>query len=284
MIGNWLERFLEQERWPEAVSAFSEIIDLQPDLDLAHYYLGTAYERQSEWEQALEAFLAIGRESALYDDAVSHIGYIYLETGRLNEAIDLLEARMAEGRPRAQVFNYLTSLYMANSQHEKALSTVEKGVNIYPEHVDLLYQRSLLLERLGRSADAMQSMKDLLAVDDEHAEAMNFIAYALAVENRDLDEALFYAESAVSLKPAPHILDTLGWVYYRMGRLIEALKVTEEASRQLSEDAVIFEHLGDIHHALNNLVQARASFEKALQLSPENLVVRDKLEKLTDAM
>jgi tetratricopeptide (TPR) repeat protein len=122
----------------------------------------------------------------------------------------------------------------------------------------------------------------VLAIDDQHAEALNFLAYALAVENRDLDEALLYAERAVELKPAPHILDTLGWVYYRLGRLLEALRVIEEASLELSDDAVIYEHLGDIHLALHNVKRARAAFEAALKLQPDNFAVREKLESLAD--
>lgn len=56
----------------------------------------------------------------------------------------------------------------------------------------------------------------------------------------------------------------------------------EEASRQLSEDAVIFEHLGDIHLALGNREKARTAFERALQLQPDNIDLRDKLENLSD--
>ena len=276
--------YIEQKRWSDAVSVFEEILELRPDLDTARYYLGTAYERQSEWQPALEAFFGIDQESALYDDAVAHIGYIYLETDRLDEAIRFLELRMAEGKPRPQVFNYLASLYVSNDKMDLALATVERGVGYYPNDVELLYQKALLLERSGRHEDSIQTMKALLAVDDEHAEALNFLAYALAVENRDLDEALGYAERAISLKPAPHILDTLGWVYYRLGRLLEALKVTEEASIKLSDDAVIFEHLGEIHLALNNLEQARAAFEKALQLGSDNVDLRDKLETLADTL
>ena len=274
--------FLEQERWSDAISAFKEILALQPDLDPARYYLGTAYEKQQQWDLALEAFLGIDRDSALYDDALSHIGFIYLETERVGDAIKLLESRLTEGQPRPQVFNYLASLYMADMQHEKAFNTLEQGVKLYPDDLDLLYQRILILERTDRHEAAMQAAKSLLTIDEEHAETLNFLAYALALENRNLDEALGYAERAIKLKPAPHILDTLGWVYFRLGRLIEALKVIEEASRQLFEDAVIFEHLGEIHLALGNMAQARAAFEKSLQLQPDNLDLRGKLETLVE--
>jgi tetratricopeptide (TPR) repeat protein len=275
--------FLEQERWADAISAFKELLNLKPELDPARYYLGTAYEGLLDWEAALDAFLGIDRDSALYDDAISHIGYIYLETGRASEAIKLLHARMVEGKPRPQIYNYLTSLYMADDQNESALNTIETGVELYPENIELLYQRVLILEQTGRHEGAIQAAKGLLEVDDEHAETLNFLAYALAVDNRELDKALAYAERAIEIKPAPHILDTLGWVYYRLGRLIEALKIIEEASLQLSEDSVIFEHLGEIHLALKNLDQARTAFEKALQLQPDNLDLRGKLEKLADS-
>ena len=84
------------------------------------------------------------------------------------------------------------------------------------------------------------------------------------------------------MKSAPHILDTLGWVYYRLGRLNEALKAITEASRQLPEDAVVHEHLGDIYLAMKNLQKARAAYTKALELQPDNAELRDKLKKLAD--
>jgi tetratricopeptide (TPR) repeat protein len=234
----------------------------------------------SQWQPALEAFAAIGRDSAFYDDALSHIGYIYLETDRVGDAIKILEARAGEDKPRPQIFNYLASLYATDGQHDQAMATIDRGLELYPANIELLYQRGLLLERAGRHAEAMQAMQALLAIDGEHAEALNFLAYALAIENRDLDQALEYAEHAIKLNPAPHILDTLGWVYYRQGRFLEALKMIEEASRSISQDAVILEHLGDIHLALNNLAQARAAYEKALQLDPDNVDLRAKLDKL----
>jgi tetratricopeptide (TPR) repeat protein len=272
--------YLEQKRWREAVAVFEEILDLRDDLISVRYYLGTAYERLSEWQNALDAFLTIEEDTAFYDDAVSHISYIYMETGRLPEAITLLDSRIASGAARPQIYNYLATLYMTIGENDKAISVADKGMEAHPENIELLYRRGLLLERVGRHDEAMQTMEMLLSLDAEHAEALNFLAYGLAVANRDLDDALGYAERAISLKSAPHILDTLGWVYYRKGRLIEALKVIEEASLQLQEDAVILEHLGDIHSALNNIDKAQDAFERALKLVPDNEELRNKLDNL----
>jgi tetratricopeptide (TPR) repeat protein len=128
----------------------------------------------------------------------------------------------------------------------------------------------------------MQTMEQVLALDGDNAEALNFVAYGLAMDNHDLEKALAYAERAISLKRAPHILDTLGWVYYRLGRLSDALKVISEASSQLPKDPVVMEHLGDVHLAMKNLQKARAAYGKALELQPDNAELRDKLKRLGD--
>ena len=88
------------------------------------------------------------------------------------------------------------------------------------------------------------------------------------------------AERAVALKPAGHVLDTLGWVYYRLGRYEEARRAIEEASRLLPEDEVIFEHLGDVLAALGKTAAAKAAYQRVLDLKPDNQVVRDKLQRL----
>ena len=84
----------------------------------------------------------------------------------------------------------------------------------------------------------------------------------------------------MALKPAGHILDTLGWVYYRLGRFEEARKAIEEARRLLPEDEVILEHLGDVLTALGKLAAARAAYQESLDLKPDNQAVRDKLQRL----
>ena len=86
------------------------------------------------------------------------------------------------------------------------------------------------------------------------------------------------AQRAVALKPAGHILDTLGWVYYNLGRFEEARKAIEEALRLLNDDPVIYEHLGDILLALGKPAAARTAYQKSLELEPDNPSVKDKLQ------
>ena len=253
---------------------------MQPDLEPVRYYLGTALERQEAWPAALEAFGQIAPNSPLYDDAVAHISYIYVQTGRTDAAIALLEERLRQPEPRPQIYYYLAVLHLGSSDERKALGVLDQGLDSYPDDADLLYEKALTLERLGEKASAREIMRRVIAADPDHAEALNFLAYGLADENRELDEALAMAERAVALKPAGHILDTLGWVYYRLGRFAEARKAIEEARRLLPEDEVILEHLGDVLTALGKLAAARAAYQESLDLKPDNQAVRDKLQRL----
>ena len=126
-------------------------------------------------------------------------------------------------------------------------------------------------------------MQEVVALYDEHAEALNFLAYAYAEDNRNLEEALVMAEKALALKDAAHILDTLGWVYYRLGRLDQALEIITLARQKLPDDEVVLEHLGDIQRALNNYEAARLAYQEALELDPENVTIQNKLKNLQAA-
>jgi tetratricopeptide (TPR) repeat protein len=244
------------------------------------YYLGTALERQEEWQSALEAFGQIPGESPLYDDAVAHMSYLYVQTQRTDQAIALLEKRLEQPDPRPQIYYYLAVLHLGAGDETRALTVLDQGLASYPADADLLYEKGLTLERIGDKVPAREVMRQVIAAEPDHAEALNFLAYGLAEENRDLDEALEMAQRAVALKPAGHILDTLGWVYYRLGRFAEARKAIEEASRLLPDDEVIHEHLGDVLQALGKTAAAAAAYEKSLELKPDNEAVRTKLQQL----
>lgn len=272
--------FLEQEKWDKAITVFRETLAMRPDLEPVRYYLGTALERKEDWSAALDAFRMIAQDSPLYDDAVAHMGYIFVQTRRPAEAVSLLEARLQQPEPRAQVYYYLAILYLGSGDEQKALAVLDQGLESFPEDTDLLYEKALTYERLRQHQAARETMRKVIAGNPDHAEALNFIAYALAEENRDLAEALSMAERALAIKPAGHIFDTLGWIYYRLGRFEEARKATEEAVRLLGKDDVVLEHLGDIHAALGKPQAARNAYKKALEASPGNKSVDEKLRRL----
>ncbi len=272
--------YVEQERWEEAATLFKEILVLDPGLEPARYYLGTILERQEKWQDALDAFSDIPETSSLYGDAISHLGFLLLKLDRTEDAAALLEYYLEQGEARPQIYYYLAVIYQSDGHFDQALRTLEQGLLQFSEDIDLLYQQGIVLEQLKMKKQALEVMQAVVARDANHAEALNFIAYAYAEANTNLAEALDLAERAIALKPAGHIHDTLGWIYYRLGHYSEALRAARSAHMMLPDDDVVLGHLAEILMAMEQYVQAREIYLQLQKNDPDNPLPKEKLDAL----
>jgi tetratricopeptide (TPR) repeat protein len=107
--------------------------------------------------------------------------------------------------------------------------------------------------------------KKVLASDPEHASALNYLGYMLADQNMKLDEALGYIKRAVDLDPANGAyLDSLGWVYFRLGKYDLAEENLVKASQKINTDPTVHDHLGDLYQKTGRLKLAATNWERAL--------------------
>jgi tetratricopeptide (TPR) repeat protein len=275
--------YMEQERWDDAISLFRDLLEREPQLDPVRYYLGSALERKEQWQEAYEVFNTIPETSALYEDAVAHMGFLLMQMNRLDEAVALLESQMERSPGRPQVYYYLATIHLSQDQLNEALSVLERGVRQFPEDADLLYQQGITLERIGQHDQALEVMQRVVTLDENYTEALNFIAYAYAERDIRLEEALELAQRALSLKPAAHIHDTLGWIYYRLERYEEARQSVEEARQALPDDEVVLAHLAEIYLSLGETAKARELCHRLLEINPDNAAAKKLLEDLDAA-
>jgi len=113
-------------------------------------------------------------------------------------------------------------------------------------------------------------MEKVLALQADHVEALNYLGYTWADNNINLDKALEYIQKANGLKPDNgFILDSLGWVYFRLGDLEKAGNELERAIALEPEDPNIQEHLGDVYQAAGQKEKARHAWRKAMDLFKE---------------
>ncbi|MEE4315070.1 MAG: tetratricopeptide repeat protein, partial [Desulfofustis sp.] len=275
--------YMEQERWDDAISLFRELLERDLQLEPVRYYLGSALERKEQWHEAFEVFSAIPETSALYEDALAHMGFLLMQMKRLDEAVSLLERQIGQGPVRPQVYYYLAVIHLSEDQLDEALAVLERGIRQFPDDVVLLYQQGITLERIGRHDLALEVMQRVVTLDENHAEALNFIAYAYAERDIRLKEALELAQRAIRLKPAAHIHDTLGWVYYRLERFEEARQSVEAASQALPDDAVVLAHLAKIYLSLGETAKVRELCLRLLEIDPDSPVAKELLEDLDAA-
>jgi len=261
---------MEKKLWPEAETALLQALRMTPTKASLHYYLGLVYEQQQRWDEADITLAEIPASDRLYPDALFHRAFLAQQRDDAHNAIQLLEKRLTFGQKSADHFDFLASLWEQIKDPLAALNALDRGLEEFPLDTELLYHRGMLLDRQGEREQALATMRMILQLNADHTEALNFLAYFLAEQDRELDLALEMVTRAMQQEPKPHILDTYAWVLYRLGRLEDARLKLEEVVQTLIEDAVVWQHLGDVYRDLGRLEDARNAYEQALQQDPEN--------------
>jgi len=150
-----------------------------------------------------------------------------------------------------------------------------------PENAEVMFRLASSLERGGNPTEAEKVFLQLLAERPNDAASQNYLGYMWADQGVQLDKARELLEKAVAREPRnAAYLDSLGWVYFRMGKFDTAEKNLREAARREPSDPTISEHLGDLDMKQGDLEGAVRQWEKALQLKSEDADrVREKLRK-----
>jgi tetratricopeptide (TPR) repeat protein len=162
----------------------------------------------------------------------------------------------------------------------EAFKTLQDGVLRFPNSPDLMYDYALAAEKLGK-VEAMETAlrKVIESVPDNH-HAYNALGYSLADRNVRLDEAYELIDKALKMAPGdPYIMDSMGWVLFRMGKLKEA----EQSLRQayaLRSDAEIAVHLGEVLWKQGDKAGATRLWREARDKDPKNDALRSTLARL----
>lgn len=273
---------LELARWTEAELTFRKILRIESDHDRSRYYLGMALSGSGDVVAALQELAAVGEESPVYLDALTQQAYLHQINGRAQEAIKLLEREIESGRDEPILYYYLSSSYVSLDQLTKAEKVLLGAIELHPDNVNLNYQLGVVYEKMEQRDDARRVMVRILEIDPDHADALNYLAYLKAEQGEDLEQALQEAKRALSTKEEGYILDTLGWIYFKLGRYEEGRQPLEKASQMQPDDLVVLEHLGDLYQALGLWSQAADAYRQILELDPLAEGISEKLEALPE--
>ena len=155
-----------------------------------------------------------------------------------------------------------------------------------PDDPGLLFRKAASLEREKKFPESVAAFEKLIELRPEHGAALNYLGYMFADRNENLERALELVTRAVALEPSSSAyLDSLGWVYFRLGRLDEAERHLLTAKRLSPDDPTIEDHLGDLAEKQGDLEKARERWTRALALDPEDggAAIRAKLERTAAA-
>jgi len=191
----------------------------------------------------------------------------------------------------AQIFpeEYRINLFLGLAlnqagRNQEAIKPLEKAVSLKPTDMDALSTLGQVYEALSRYDDAYRIYETALKLDPKNSLILNNYAYSLSERGIELEKARKMAEFAVQLDPDNSAyLDTMGWVYFKLGDYRKAASYVEKAlaERRKSDgsSATLDEHLGDIYEKLGENEKAVDQWRKALMEDPGNSILKEKIEK-----
>jgi len=259
--------YARKKEYAKAISILEDVLKSK-DTGEVRYLLAFLHFQTGSYEATLQDLKGISPDSEEYEDGVFFQVRTLRELHREEEAIRLLESAIAEEQGRnPDMYVLLASLYQLKKNEELGRKTFVRGIKSHPDDDNLLYEYGLFLDYQGEQQQALDVMQKVIKLRPEHAAALNYVGYTWADKKIKLDKAFAYIKKAVELKPDNgYIRDSLGWVYYRQGKLNLAIQTLEQAVRLSPDDPAILDHLADVYLESGRVHDALITYRKALDL------------------
>lgn len=269
---NYLLRYLEltgsdRERGPEQ----------------AYLYLAQIAEDEKQYAQALQWLRKIAGGDDYVSARVREAG-VLAKMQRFDDARKLLRSINAQGDERVQLLLAEAQLLREARRFEDSYKLLTQALATNPDNIALLYDSAMAAEKIDR-VDAMEkNLRRVIELKPDYAHAYNALGYSLADRNVRLDEALQLIEKAHKLAPTDaYILDSMGWVHFRLGNLKEARQYLEQ-SYAAKPEAEVMVHLAEVLWASGDQAGARKLLREARALEPKNDLLKSTLARLRIAL
>ncbi len=266
--------------FPTAEANLKRLLDLGfRDPNTVRLTLGQIKEEQKDWNGATDWYLSIQRGEQYIPSRLRTAG-VMAKQGKLAEARAFLRTVNANGEQRVQLLITEAQLLREANQHREAFDLLGKALEAQPEQPELLYDHALTAEKLERFEVLEGSLRKLIQLKPDHAHAYNALGYSFAERNMRLPEARKLIERALELAPEDYyIVDSLGWVLYRMGDLKGAAEQLRRAYVG-RPDGEIGAHLGEVLWNMGERTEAERIWQEALKNNPDNETLQKTVKRL----
>jgi tetratricopeptide (TPR) repeat protein len=270
---------LQQKDYDTAESHLKGVLALGERVLEAHYYLGRLYEEKADLKKALQQYLDV-RHGEFYLNAQARAASIMAELGNLDKAREHLhKIRVSNDQEQVKVYLVEGELLRKAKKYQEALDFLTSKLKKMPDDTSLLYARALIAEKVG---NLKLTEKDLLAIikrEPSNAQALNALGFTLADRTHRYQEALKYIKRALAVQPGDAaIIDSMGWVQYRLGNREKAVEYLRRALSLIS-DPEIAAHLGEVLWEMGNKNDALSVWKKALKEHPDHKALIDVMKR-----
>ena len=273
---------LELESVPRAKELFTRLLNVNYRPNDTHFYLGYIAEAEDNNSEAVAHYQQVKLDSNNFLNAQRQVIRLLVQDGSFDAAHEWAMS-VSAGNPRLQAL--LTTVeadaLLAAGYNEAAETLLTEAITALPDNTDLLFARVLVSESLNDSTRVEEDLRSIIALDPNDARALNHLGYSLADRTDRFNEALGLIERAVAIDPEdPAIIDSLGWIQYKLGRYEEALANLQRAYL-LFRDQEVAAHLGEVLWAMGRHSEASELWDEALQENPDSALLKRVIEKFS---
>jgi tetratricopeptide (TPR) repeat protein len=253
------------------------------DEAMVRMYLGQLFDDRGRYEEAAEWYGSVGRGEQYIPAQIRH-AVMLAKLGKLSEARQhLRQIPVQNNQQRVQVVVAEAQLLRDAKAYGEAFELLGRALEKLPNYPDLLYDHAMAAEKLGKVDILEQDLRKLIQIKPDYAHAYNALGYTLADRSERLDEALKLIEKALELAPDDFfVMDSLGWVHYRMGQLEKAEDILRRAYTS-QHDAEIAAHLGEVLWARGKHEEAEKIWRAALKENPGHETLLNVIKKFIPA-
>ncbi|MBS41544.1 MAG: hypothetical protein CMM83_07500 [Rhodospirillales bacterium] len=262
---------------------------LRPSFPLAQVLLGRLLESLARNAEAVELYKNVDRRSPVsWTARLSHASNLH-QLGLKRDAIDLLKKMSKENKNQLEPLIRVGNLYSSQKKFIKAIEAYDKAIKrialLKKSHWNLYYARGIAFERSKKWSRAEKDFKQALELNPQQPLVLNYLGYSWVDRGVNLKKAQKMIRVAVKLRPNDgYIIDSLGWVLFRLGEYKEATKQLERAVVLRPEDPTINDHLGDAYWQVGRKTEAKFQWNRALSLSPEKELIPSIHKKLREGL
>jgi len=244
------------------------------------YFLGQLSEAKEDEAEALVHYREVSGGEYQFP-AQLRVVYLLSKKGLYAEARLYLQKMQAKTDPqRLQLVLIEAQLLRDAKQNKEAYQVLQQGLIKLPNQPELLYEAAMLGDMLGHHETAEQMLRKLIKIKPDHAHAYNALGYSLLERNVRIPEAVQLVEKALQLAPGDiAIMDSVGWGYYRSGRLDESVRMLRRAYAG-NPDPEIAVHLGEALWARGDKDEAVRLWQDSLKAHPENVMLHTVIKRL----
>ncbi len=270
---------IQTNRLADADTYLRRALIISPDNDQVKLYLGQVAAKRQRYAQAIKWYSGILDSRFVFESKV-RTAIMLAKQGKIDNARDRLhKINPSTDQQRVKLILAEEQILRTARQYKEAMKVLNTALKVLPVNKDLLYARALVAEKLNMLDVHERDLRTILKTDPNNAHALNALGYTLADKTTRYQEAKQLIERALKLKPNdPYIIDSMGWLQYRMRNYQQAIKYIRRAL-SISADAEISAHLGEILWALGKKGEANSVWSKALKITPDNEVLLRVIKK-----